>query len=179
MTTRHALAWSAVLAAGCAPTTPAGKDAAAAAGAPAITLADCVSAVNAVKAGTIVKVEGKTEDGRHVYEFDVRSPDGTQWDVECDALTARIVEVEQEVNAPTDTPFAAKVKISLDSAKAIALAAYPGTVKEVEYEVEENGDATYEIDIVGADGTERKIEVDATRGNITENEAEHYQIGVE
>lgn len=144
-----------------------------------VTLEDCVTAVLQKKAGTIVKLEGKTEEGRHVYEFDVRSPDGSQWDIECDALTAQVIEVEQEVNAATDQPFAAKVKISLDSAKAVALSVYPGTVQEVEFEVEENGDASYEIDIVGADGKERKIEIDATRGTVTENNAELYQIGVE
>ena len=93
--------------------------------APAL-LGDCVTAVLASKAGTIVKLEGKTENGVAVYEFDVRSPDGTQWDVECDAVAAKVTEVEQEVNAPTDEPFASKVKISADSAKAIALATYPG-----------------------------------------------------
>ena len=143
-----------------------------------VTLGDCVAAVQASKAGTMVKVEGKTEQGRAVYEFDVRSPDGSQWDVECDAVTAKVTEVEQEVNAPTDAPFAAKVKISADSAKAIALATYPGKFQEIEFEIEENGDASYEIDIAGADG-ERKIEVDATRGTITENNPELFQIGVE
>ena len=144
-----------------------------------VLLGDCVTAVLASKAGTIVKLEGKTENGVAVYEFDVRSPDGTQWDVECDAVAAKVSEVEQEVNSPTDEPFASKVKISADSARAIALATYPGTVKEIEYEVEENGDASYEIDIVGADNKERKIEVDATRGTITENNPELFQIGVE
>ena len=149
-----------------------------AAAAPAL-LGDCVTAVLASKAGTIVKLEGKTENGVAVYEFDVRSPDGSQWDIECDAVAAKVTEVEQEVNAPTDEPFASKVKITADSAKAIALATYPGTAQEIEYEVEQNGDASYEIDILGADGKERKIEVDATRGTVTENNPELFQIGVE
>ncbi len=161
----------------CAPS-PSGKPAETAQATTPIVLGDCVTAVQATKAGTMVKLEGKIEDGRAVYEFDVRSPDGSQWDVECDAVTAKVIEVEQEVNAPTDEPFASKVKISADSAKAIALGTYAGKVQEIEYEVEKNGDGTYEIDIVGADG-ERKLEVDATRGNITENHVETFQIGVE
>lgn len=144
-----------------------------------VLLGDCVKAVQAAHAGTMVKVEGTAEDGRALYEFDVRSPDGTQWDVECDALTGQIVETEQEVSGPDQEPFKAKVAIKEDSARAIALAAHPGEVIETEYEVESTGEATYEFDIRSADGKELKVEVDATSGKITEANPESFQIGVE
>lgn len=142
-------------------------------------LGDCVRSVLLAHSGTIVKVEGTTDSTRAIYEFDVRSPDGTQWDIECDALTAKVVEIEQEVNSPNDEPFKARVVITTDSARAIALAAHPGEVIETEFEVESDGAATYEFDIKGADGSETKVEVDATNGKITEANPEAFQIGVE
>ena len=142
-------------------------------------LGDCVRSVLLAHSGTIVKLEGTTDSSRTIYEFDVRSPDGTQWDIECDAVTAKVVEIEQEVNSPTDEPFRQKVVITTDSARTIALGLHPGEVIETEYEVESDGAATYEFDIKGADGSETKVEVDATNGRITEANPEAFQIGVE
>lgn len=49
---------------------------------------------------------------------------------------------------------------------------------ETEYEIESNGDASYEFDIKTPDGKELKMEVDAATGKIVENgEEEIYQIG--
>jgi len=64
-------------------------------------------------------------------------------------------------------------------AKATALAAHPGTVVETEYEIEEDGKASYEFDILEADKEEIKVEVDATTGKIVEVSYENYQIGKE
>jgi hypothetical protein len=50
--------------------------------------------------GKIVKVELKRENGRPVFEFDVEGSDKT-WDVECDARSGKITEVEQEVVSAT------------------------------------------------------------------------------
>lgn len=164
-----------LLLAACAPT-PATPPAEAAA---PKTLGDCVAAVQASHAGTMVKVEGKTEGGKAIYEFDVRSPDGTQWDIECDALSAQITETEQEVSSADDILFKPRVKVTEAEARATALAAHPGEVTEVEYEVESDGAASYEIDIRVADGSEMKVEVDATSGKIVEANPEQYQVGIE
>ena len=59
------------------------------------------------------------------------------------------------------------------------LSIYPGVIEEVEYELESNGDASYEIDLVSADGTEFKIEVDAATGDIVEVSVEAWEIGQE
>jgi uncharacterized membrane protein YkoI len=51
---------------------------------------------------------------------------------------------------------------------------------ETEYEIESNGEASYEFDIQMPDGKEVKLEVDAATGKIIENgENEIYQIGKE
>ena len=49
----------------------------------------------------------------------------------------------------------------------------------MEYELESNGDASYEIDLISSDGTEFKVEVNATTGEIVEVSVEAWQIGQE
>ncbi len=136
----------------------------------------CAAAVAKSHPGKIVKMEVKTEDKATVYEFDVQKADGTAWDIECQADSGKITEVEQEVT-PTDAKWLAKAKVSEADAKAAALKAQPGTVVEVEYEIEPNGSASYEFDIKGADGKEYKVEVDATTGKVVESSVEAVQVG--
>lgn len=142
------------------------------------SLGKCVKAALSKHDGKIVKVEAKTERKQLVYEFDIESKDGTAWDIECDAKTGKITEVEEEVSA-NDDRFQALAKVSEEEAKATALAKYPGTVVEVEYELEPDGKASYEFDILGSDNQEIKVEVDATTGKIVEASYEAYQIGQE
>lgn len=142
------------------------------------SLGKCVKAALVAHEGTIIKTEFKSEKKKGVYEFDIESADGTAWDVECDAKSGKVTEVEQEVKAD-DAKFKALAKVSEADAKATALAAHPGSVVEVEYELEADGKASYEFDILEADKEEIKVEVDATTGKIVEVSYEEYQIGKE
>lgn len=142
------------------------------------SLGKCVKAALVKKEGTIVKVEFKSENKKGVYEFDIESADGTSWDIECDAQSSKVIEIEQEVKAD-DAKFKAIAKVSEADAKATALAAHPGTLAETEYELESDGKASYEFDITEADGEEIKVEVDAATGKIVEVSYEEYQIGKE
>jgi uncharacterized membrane protein YkoI len=49
----------------------------------------------------------------------------------------------------------------------------------VEYDIESNGDASYEFDILTKGGKEMKVEVDASTGKLVEESEELYQIGKE
>ena len=142
------------------------------------SLGKCVVAALSKHDGKIVKVEMKSEQKTAVYEFDIESADGTAWDIECNVKTGKVTEVEQEVKAD-DAKFKALAKVSEADAKAAALAAHPGTVAEIEYELESDGKASYEFDITEADNEEVKVEVDATTGKIAEVSYEVYQIGKE
>jgi uncharacterized membrane protein YkoI len=142
------------------------------------SLGKCVKAALAVHSGKIVKMEFKSENKSPVYEFDIESADGTAWDVECNAKTGKIIEVEEEVKAD-DARFKALAKVTEAEAKATALAAFPGKIVETEYELESDGKASYEFDILGANNQEIKVEVDATTGKIVEHDYEVYQIGQE
>ena len=144
-----------------------------------VPLERCLGAALKVHAGGVVKLEMKVEKGVPVYEFDIESPDGRAWDIECDANTGKIVEVEEEVKSAADPQFAAKTKVGEEQARQTALARHPGEVVEVEYEIEPDGRASYEFDIRSAGGKERKVEVDATSGEIVEDNEEIYQIGRE
>ncbi|HSI43770.1 MAG TPA: PepSY domain-containing protein [Methylotenera sp.] len=142
------------------------------------SLGKCVKAALSKHDGKIVKVELKSEKKTPIYEFDIESPDGTAWDVECNVKTSKIVEIEQEVKAD-DAKFKAVAKVSEADAKATALKAHPGTVVETEYEIEDDGKASYEFDILEADHEEVKVEVDAVTGKIVEVDYEVYQVGQE
>lgn len=122
-------------------------------------------------------MEAEVENGKAIYEFDIKGKDGKGWEVECDAATARIIEEEMEVPAATDPAF--KSKISAEDARKIALAKFPGEVVESEMSVEADGTPVYEFDIVAADGTEMEVEVDAMTGKIVESEKEVFQVGMD
>lgn len=140
----------------------------------------CRSTVLGRRPGKIVKLEFKTERGIPIYEFEVSGVDGKTWELECDAFEGKIVEEEREVVSADDAAFRAKARVSEQDARGVALKAHPGTVMETEYEIEANGDASYEFDIRQADGSEVKLEVDAASGRIVEDdEQEWYQIGQE
>jgi uncharacterized membrane protein YkoI len=139
----------------------------------------CMKAALAKHQGEIIKLELKIERGTPTYEFEILDKDGKSWELECNANKGKITEVEQEVDNAEAQLFKSKAKLTLEQAKEIALKAHPGEVVEVEYEIESNGDASYEFDIM-TDKGEIKMEVDAATGKIVEdNQKEIYQIGKE
>ncbi|MFV1921202.1 MAG: PepSY domain-containing protein [Methylotenera sp.] len=142
------------------------------------TLSTCLDKVFKMHDGKIVKLEYKTENKVPVYEFDVQTRAGKAWEIECRVKDGKITETEEEVKKD-DPRFVKLAKITERKAEEIALAAHPGTVIEVEYELEENGDASYEFDILEADNEEIKVEVNAATGKIVEVTYESYQIGHE
>lgn len=139
----------------------------------------CTEAALKTKAGEIVKLEVKKEGKDVVYEFDIQSSNGQAWDVECNSETGKITEVEEEVKDASDAKFAKKLKIKEADARAIALKEKPGKIGAVEYEIESDGAASYEFLVLGKDGKNYKIEVDATTGKISELSQLLHQIGKE
>ena len=146
----------------------------------------CMKAALAKHPGEVLTLEAEIENGKPIYEFDIKGKDGKEWEVECDAKTGKVTEVEQEVadaDAPAfsadDPAFKEKAKISQEDAKKIALAKYPGEVVDTEFAIESDGNPSYEFDIKTADGKEWEVEVSAVTGKILEVEQEIYQVGVE
>jgi uncharacterized membrane protein YkoI len=138
----------------------------------------CLKAALAKYPGQVLSLEAEIENGKPIYEFDIKGKDGKEWEVECDAKTGKLTEAEEEVDAK-DPRFASKAKVTFDEAKKTALTAYPGEVIESETSIESDGSISYEFDIKTKDGKEMEVEVDAVTGKIIETEEEVYQIGLD
>jgi uncharacterized membrane protein YkoI len=139
----------------------------------------CIESIEKVKKGNILKLESLGVNGKTIYEFEVADQNGFEWELMCDAATGKVIEIESEVDSPKSKAFSEKAKITEEDALKIALKSYPGKVEEVEYEIEENGEPTFEIDIMGKNGVETKVEVDAITGKIIEVSIEKWEIGAE
>lgn len=139
----------------------------------------CLETARNARPGQVVKVELKLEEGREIYEFDIRGLDGKDWDVECLKATGEIIELEEEVDHPNHPKFKKNVRFNEEEAREIALQHYPGEIIEVEYEIEANGDSSYEFDIDTVQGQEIKIEIDAATGKVVETNRELWQVGLE
>jgi uncharacterized membrane protein YkoI len=139
----------------------------------------CIAAIQKQKPGAFIKLEKLDVGGKPFYEFEIKDANGVEWEFMCDANTAKITETESEAGSADDGAFKKNAKVTEKEAIDIALKAHPGTVQEVEYEIEENGDASYEIDIVSDKGVETKVEVNAANGKIIEVSTEAWEIGEE
>ena len=139
----------------------------------------CLETALKARAGVVIKVEMKLEDNAPVYEFNIRDETAHDWDVECHADTAEIIEIEREVTTPLHSDFQKWLQIDEETARLKAKARYPGDIVETEYEIESDGRAVYEFDILQPDGTEWKVEVDSATGDVHEANHEYWQIGYE
>lgn len=57
----------------------------------------CMKAALAKHPGDVISLEAEIENGKPIYEFDIKGKDGKEWEVEVDAVTGKIVEVEEEI----------------------------------------------------------------------------------
>lgn len=140
-------------------------------------LEKCILAVQSQKAGTLIKLEKLNVSGKAVYEFELKDKNGFEWEFMCDVNSGKIIKTQSEVSSVNSQAFKVKMKVTEEDAAAIALKVYPGVIEEVEYDIEENGDATYVFDIVDDKGAETKVEVDAATGKIIEVAIEEWGIG--
>lgn len=141
----------------------------------------CLEAAQQVKSGSFVKVEKLVvvQGGEPTYEIEIRDREGTEWELMCAVRGARIYEIEREAQNADDPAFKGRAKVTRQAAAATATAMFPGRIQETEYEIEANGDPTYEFDIVDKEGKEFKVEVDAITGRIIEVSVEAWEIGEE
>ena len=139
----------------------------------------CIAAIQKQKPGEFIKLEKLNVAGIPFYEVEIKDSKGVEWEFMCDAKSGKIAETESEASSVDDEAFKKNSKVTEKEAIAIALKAHPGTVQEVEFEIEENGDASYELDIVDDKGVETKVEVNAANGKIIEVFTEEWEIGEE
>ena len=141
----------------------------------------CLKAASKIKQGYYGKLEylTLTEKGVKTYEIEVNDDNGVEWELMCDKSNGNIYEIEREVESTSDPLFKNKMKVDEKTAAQTALSLYPGRIVHTEYEIEANGDASYEFDIYEKPGVTYKIEVNATTGEISEVNIEKWDIGRE
>lgn len=61
-----------------------------------LPLSDILATVHAVQPGRVIEIELERDDGRWVYELELVSPEGQLYDIEIDAATAMVLEVERD-----------------------------------------------------------------------------------
>jgi uncharacterized membrane protein YkoI len=136
----------------------------------------CVKAALEAHPGKIKSLSSEIEDGKSQFELDIKGLDGKYWEVECDALTGKINRTEREIRAHS-TEFKSKAKISREEATKTALAKYPGKVINTEYDIEDDGEISYEFIIQTKEGKYIEVEVDAVTGKLAGEEEVLYHIG--
>ena len=141
----------------------------------------CLKAASAIKDGYYAKVEylTMTQQGVAAYEIEIHDKNNVEWELMCNSVTGDITEIEREVESANDPLFKRHLKVDRDTAAKTALELYPGKLVHTEYEIEANGDASYEFDIYDQPGTTYKVEVDAATGEIVEMAIEKWDIGRE
>ncbi|MFE4893739.1 PepSY domain-containing protein [Peribacillus butanolivorans] len=124
--------------------------------------------------GTVKEVELEDEDGTVVYSVNVQAKDGSKQEVKIDAQTGKVLKVEsddeegngKEENDDQDqAALAKKAKLTEAESKKIALEKVPGTVKDVELEVED-GTVVYGVEVQAKDGSKQDVKIDAKTGEI-------------
>ncbi|MBU3736311.1 MAG: peptidase M4 [Methylobacterium sp.] len=136
----------------------------------------CVKAALASHPGKMISMSSEIEDGKSQYEIDIKGNDGNNWEVECDARTGKIIRFEREIKVNA-AEFKDKAKLTEDAAIKAALDKYPGKVLNTEYDIEDDGEVSYEFIIKTDAGKTIEIEVDAVSGKLAGYEEVRYHIG--
>lgn len=61
-----------------------------------LPLSDILAAAAAARPGRVIEVELERDDGRWIYELDLVTPGGRLYEMEIDAATAAVLELERE-----------------------------------------------------------------------------------
>ena len=61
-----------------------------------LPLAEILAVVEATRPGRVIEIELDRDDGRWVYELELLSPEGFLYEMEIDAASGTILEVERE-----------------------------------------------------------------------------------
>jgi len=136
----------------------------------------CVKASLAKHPGKMVSLSSEIEDGKFQFEIDIKGDDGSGWEVECDARTGKINRFEREIK-DSSPEFKDKAKLSQEAAIKAALDKYPGKIVNTEYDIEDDGEISYEFIIKTDAGKTIEIEVDAVSGKLAGYEEVRYHIG--
>lgn len=65
---------------------------------PSISLDEMVRRIEDKYGGTVSEIELDREGGREIYEVEIRTADGDEWDIEADAASGEVLKEKRERN---------------------------------------------------------------------------------
>ncbi|GAB3791190.1 PepSY domain-containing protein [Virgibacillus kimchii] len=121
--------------------------------------------------GVIKELELDKDDGRLIYELEIKNENREEAELDMDAYTGEILKMELEMKGrgkATSTNHKFNDILSMSEVKEIALTEFPGMIKEIELD-KDDGRLIYELEIKNK-GKEAEMEMDARTGKILEME---------
>lgn len=61
-----------------------------------LPLEQIIDVAKKIKAGQVLETELDRDDGRYIYELEILDQQGQVWEIELDAATAELIELENE-----------------------------------------------------------------------------------
>ncbi|MFH9136279.1 PepSY domain-containing protein [Streptomyces sp. NPDC017524] len=140
-----------------------------------ITLDQAVAAALKSVPGTVTEAELDDDDddnGRAVWELDVRGSDKKWHDVTVDAGNGKVLKTRDDDNDDRDRHAPRSSAVTLEEAVDAALKTAPGSVTSIDLDDDDDdgnrGDVLrWDIDITGKDGEQHELRVDAKTGKVT------------
>lgn len=141
-----------------------------------ITLDRAVAAALKSVPGTVTEAElddDDDQDGRAVWELDVRGSDKKWHDVTVDAGNGKVLKTRDDDNDDRDRYAPRSSTVTLNAAAAAALKNVPGSVTSIDLDDDDDDDngrgnvLRWDIDITGKDGKQHELRVDAKTGKVT------------
>ncbi|MFE2973942.1 PepSY domain-containing protein [Streptomyces sp. NPDC059258] len=143
-----------------------------------ISLDQAVAAALKSVPGTVTQAELDRDDddnnGRTVWELDVRGSDKKWHDVTVDADDGKVLKTRDDDNDDRDDHAPRSSAVTLNEAAAAALKTAPGTVTSIDLDDDDDNDnggrsnvLRWDVDIDGKDGKQHELRVDAKTGKVT------------
>ncbi|MFI1222163.1 MULTISPECIES: PepSY domain-containing protein [unclassified Streptomyces] len=141
-----------------------------------ITLDQAVAAALKSVPGTVTEAELDDDDddhGRAVWELDVYGSDKGWHDVRVDAGNGKVLKTRDDDNDDRDRNAPRSSAVTLNAAVDAALKKAPGSVTSIDLDDDDDDDGRrgdvlrWDIDIVGKDGKQHELRVDAKTGKVT------------
>ncbi|MFI7290249.1 PepSY domain-containing protein [Streptomyces anulatus] len=140
-----------------------------------ITLDQAVAAALKSVPGTVTEAELDDDDddnGRAVWELDVRGSDKKWHDVTVDAGNGKVLKTRDDDNDDRDRNAPRSSAVTLNQAADAALKTAPGTVTSIDLDDDDDDDRRgnvlrWDIDVTGKDGKQHELRVDAKTGKVT------------
>lgn len=137
----------------------------------------CLQSALEMQPGKVLAVKEETENEAKLYEFHIVATNGSRWQLECNAATGRVVEINHDIDVEKDqtqrADFDRMAWVDEAKAKDLALKKVPGQIIDVKREFEMPRDNLYgtktpvfEVTVKSDKGEEVEVEINAMTGQV-------------